>query len=112
VRGLPAPLLQAMSGRLAGPCLGACVGVEVQFLMNDLQLWRVDTKKLTHAGRGMLAGLSIGAGLGVVIGAAVHNMALLPILAILVGPSGFVGLCIGAMKDRAQREREGGDRTG
>lgn len=93
---------------LAGPCLAACVDMGVQLLMNDLRLWREDTRELTYAGRGMIAGLSIGAGLAVVIGAAVHNIALLPILGILVGPSGFVGLCIGAMKDRAQRERDAG----
>ena len=79
--------------------------------MSDLRLRDEDTKKLTHAGRGMLAGLSIGAGVAVVLGAAVHNIAFLPILGILVGPSGFVGLCIGAMKDRAQLEKDrgGGD---
>ena len=72
-------------------------------MMNSLQLWREDTRELTHAGRCMLAGLAIGAGLGVVIGAAVHNWAF---LAILVGPGGFIGLCIGAVIDRAQRERD------
>lgn len=81
-------------------------------MMSHLQLWREGTKELTYAGRGMLAGLSIGAGLVVVIGAAVRNIAFLPILSVLVGPSGFVGLCIGAMKDRAQRERDGGQGTG
>jgi len=98
-----------------GPHLDACIGMEAQFMMdgkNSLQLWREDTRELTYAGRGMLAGLSIGAGLAVVLGLAVHNIAFLPILGILVGPCGFVGLCIGAMKDRAQREKDGGQGAG
>jgi len=76
---------------------------------NDLQLWREDTRVLTHASRGMIAGLVIGSALGVVIGVAVHNWSF---LAILVGPGGFIGLCIGAMKDRAQREKDGGGGAG
>lgn len=77
--------------------------------MSDLRLRDEDTKKLTHAGRGMIAGLVIGSALGVVIGATVHNW---DFLAILVGPGGFVGLCLGAMKDRAQRERDEGRDAG